>query len=117
MSDMQQYSLNFSDPASDGVKACDWNWIEKGKWVMSSREKEIRWQYEGPLTEEGRQKLLEYFGLENAAEQLPLEKIEKMAPAALMQLRRDLEAREGLPKISRMSDRIGGHIPAELVAA
>ena len=81
---------------------------------MSSRgETETRWYVDGPLTEEGRKELLKRFGLESVADQLPLETIATMSPAQLAYIGNA----NGQVQSSPVSDRIGDHCSAELVAA
>ena len=113
-----QYSISFDNPLSgEGKIACDWNCWVGGKWTMSSRERECQWHFEGDLNENGRQEILNHFGLKDIADELPLGKIETMPPAKLAELRRGLEAMQNLGKMSFTSSLICNHVSAELVTA
>lgn len=97
--------------------SCDWRWpTNEAVWNMSSKEG-VRWDKDGPLSHEGRNLLIEHFGLEKVASQLPLEIISAMSPATLLKLRRELEASDSsLPVLNPVSARIGGHIEAAKAA-
>ena len=99
------------------TRACDWQWprSETALWSISEREG-VAWDPIGKLDEKGREVLLDKFGLTAAAEELPLDVIGAMSPAALEKRRRRLETERGLPRIEVMSDTMGSHFSASLAA-
>lgn len=93
----------------------EWRWPDKQNaiWVMAEREG-VSWTKSGPLTEEGRQALLEHFDLEDCADELPLERIQKMSPHVLD--KKSQKSRSGKSRNwVHQSDRIGDHVAAAYV--
>ena len=65
------------------------------------------------LDEKAYRALLRHFGLEDYAEEFPLEKVITMSPAVLAADRREKERLHGLERKEMISDTIGSHYPAE----
>ena len=113
---LEQYMIRFFMDERGNECACDWRWKTGATWAMSSREQGDAWYEDGPLTEEGRTEVLKHFGLEPIAGALPLANVCEMAPCDLLAARRTLEQEQSLPRLEPVSDRGGGHVPAELAA-
>ncbi|MEK7201455.1 MAG: hypothetical protein AAB737_02380, partial [Patescibacteria group bacterium] len=92
----------------------DWRWPDpkSPEWRMSEREG-VSWFSAGHLTEQGRSAILEHFGLERVADQLPLSLLARRAPNELELMHFGLSG--GERQVHR-SDRIGDHIEAQLAA-
>lgn len=114
----EQFCINFSD-GSGGYISCDWRRVnDVPVWTMSDREYgEVQWFNGKDLNEEGRKEILKRFGLESLADELPLDILRFASPKLLLQMRRVVEADNSkLERLNPVSDRMGGHIPAELAA-
>ncbi len=100
------YSVNDPDDCSIAV---DWRWPlpDNPTWTMSQKEGQA-WEGGDPLTEYGRQILLEHFELLDQADDLPLERIAVLSPA-------DLESRCQKPVRQHQSSRMGDHVAASAV--
>lgn len=109
---MGQYSINFY---KDGERrAADWNWMEKG-WAQSDFEG-VTW-IPRSLSEDGRQAILKHFQIPDDGESPTILSIKNMPPAHLLAWRRKIESERGLTMVYPVSNRMGDHIGAELVAA
>lgn len=120
----ERFSVEF--PGEGGtLRSCEWGWPgNEPCWVMAVRsDTSPHWDYDGPLDEEGRKALLGRFGLMRMLEcldsDLPVELLKNKAPAEILNFRRGLEQRFpfALKPIEVVSDRVGDHVAAELVAA
>lgn len=100
------YSVNDPDDSSIAV---DWRWPlpDSPVWTMSQKDGPT-WHGGDPLTEYGRQILLEHFELLDQADDLPLERIAVLSPA-------DLESRCRKPARQHQSSRMGDHVAAAAV--
>lgn len=123
---MTSFSVNFyKGPV---LCACDWAWPDTNRtmWTESVHDGNT-WVEEGPLTEDGKDILLDKFGLTSQASGFPLGKLRTTSPAKLMESRRGLEsqmdyptmpgvANDHKPPLVVISDIIGSHVRAEEVA-
>ena len=118
-----RYSIGNSD------LSVEWGWQVHPNWSLSSRDDYVRWEDDGPLyvaaygdhvwlnQKRGRELIIEHFGLQSIADELPLAVIAMTSPAALFALRRKLETERGLEnKNDMISDRGGDHCSAEYCA-
>jgi hypothetical protein len=107
----------------DSFGCAEWGWNAIGVWEMASRDG-VRWDNDGKLNdphpalrnlqEHTRVLILEHFGLESIADQLPLATIALIPPSQLYMMRRNLEKERGFPRMDDMkSDRGGDHCSAE----
>jgi hypothetical protein len=115
MSEKLAYSILYRDPEQGDYTQCaiDWSWHFKNQWARSEKNGPgSQWIPRPGLDEKAYQALLKHFGLENFANEFPIEKIIKMSPAKLAAARRKKEKQCGLQKKTIISDTIGHHIPA-----
>lgn len=86
-------------------------------WTKSSQDGGCRWFDDGPIVPADIPVLLQHFGLTVSQDDRlsHFETVRYMSPAELIAIRRKLEARTGARKLEAISDRCGGHIPAEMV--
>ncbi len=86
-------------------------------WMKSSQDGGCRWFDDGPIVPADIPVLLQHFGLTVGQDDRlsQFETVRYMSPAELIAIRRKLEARTGARKLEAISDRCGGHIPAEMV--
>jgi len=87
-------------------------------WTKSSKDGGCRWFDDGPIVEQDIPILLKCFGLSEVADNRlsDFETVRYLSPAELIAIRREYEAVTGAQTIKVLSDRAGGHIPAEMVA-
>ncbi|MBU0535433.1 MAG: hypothetical protein KKE20_00575 [Nanoarchaeota archaeon] len=81
-------SINFLKEGDDDNYAVDWNWGVPGKWTMSCKEYGLGhgWERGIKMDEDGRNALLDEFGLKGKSEILPLEVIGLKTPRELAEL-------------------------------
>ena len=108
----ETYSVHYD--GDDYQCAVDWDWRIKGKWARSDKDGPgNRWHTIEGLDDRAHQSLLEHFGLEDYADEFPMEKIKFMSPAKLAAARRKKEEVYVLERKAMVSDTIGEHRPAE----
>ena len=97
----------------------DFGWLDDGSrgWTTSWRKSSREVQEGGGITPTDVPTLLQKFGLCGVtdARLKDFETVRYMSPAALIDIRRMWEKETGAPYLEVVSDRLGGHIPAEMV--
>jgi len=113
---MNAYSVNYEEHANfhddSTCFSVDWNWKVRVKWARSVKEGNS-WQVIIGLSRKSYEALLEHFGLEEYADEFPIEKIISISPARLVAARRAKEETHGFDKKTVVSDTLGDHRPAE----
>ena len=109
----QQYSLLTGRGDGDSLDFKD----PRIGWTKSSHDYSGIWSDDGPMEAGDLPFLLVHFGLSEVEDTRlsDLETVRYMSPATLIGIRRTYEAMTGAPRHEAISQRMGGHIPAELV--
>jgi len=109
----QQYSLLTGRGDGDSLDFSD----SKVGWTKSSQDGGCRWFDDGLMVADDVPFLLKHFGLSEVEDTRlsDFETVRYMSPAELIAIRREYEAITGAETLKVLSDRAGGHIPAELV--
>ncbi|MEM7819390.1 MAG: hypothetical protein QXD48_01010 [Candidatus Aenigmatarchaeota archaeon] len=94
--------------------AVDWNYAVPGQWSRSQKDYlGTRWYIIEGLDYKAYQALLKHFGLEDYADEFPVERIITMSLKRLVEERRKKEKLYGLNRKEVFSDTLGDHSPAE----
>lgn len=109
----KQYAVRFW--VGDVCFDADWRWPNRdtAKWMLSEKDGSC-WYHSGALSEEGRMALLKHFKLEERELEFPMETLVSICPRDLeRECRKSPLVRQ--TNESRQSDRIGAHVPANMV--
>lgn len=118
----ETYSIHYDGDAYQC--SVDWNWktlertLEKtpDQWARSDQDGPGgAWQTIKGLDNKAYRALLEHFGLEDYADEFPMEKVIFMSPAELAAARREKEKLHELEPKKMVSDTLGDHRSAEEV--
>ena len=114
------YSILYSNEKSGyegwAEFAVDWDWKEPNEWARSVKETPwSEWESYSGLDEEAYRALLSHFGLENWADEFPVEMVISMNPLQLAAVRRKKEYKHHLKRKEMVSDTLGCHVSAEAI--
>lgn len=109
------FSVKYENPNyPDELWAADWDWASPKRWSRSWRSQyTIYWHPEVGLDEYAREAILRKFGLLEWKDEIPIQILEKLSPAKLIEIRREKEKQFCLPRIEVLSETMGDHRPAE----
>ncbi len=94
--------------------AVDWSFEIPGQWSRSDKGGPgTRWYCREGLDNKGYRVSLKHFGLEDYADEFPIERITTMSPKNLVIERRKREELHSLERKEMLSDTLGDHSPAE----
>ena len=110
---LETYSILYDGGEERVQCAVDWDWRIKGKWARSDKDVSGAWYTTEGLDDKAYQALLKHFGLEDYADEFPMEKVISMNPAELAAARRKKEESYALKQKIMVSDTIGSHRSAE----
>ena len=88
-------------------------------WTKSSQDGGNYWFDDGPILKTDIQILLSRFGLDEKSNPrlADFETVRYMSPVVLVGIRRAFETMNNVPRLEVISDRVGGHIPADMFNA
>lgn len=88
--------------------AIDWSWKFQERWARSNTDGPgTRWYPQEGIDEKAYRALLGRFGLENYANEFPLERVITMSPAKLAAARREKERLFGLERKEILNSTLG----------